>query len=389
MLAGFYKHNMKQTITNLIFSVVTSVCIATTYTAHAVEVSSQDYIINVEILVEGLNHPWSLAFLPDGNMLVTERVGTLRLIQNDKLVSEPVSGLPPIEQHGQGGLMDVVVHPDFKTNHLIYLAYAGEADEGLSTEVLRGKLVDDRLEDVEVIFAANGKTSGGRHFGGRLLFDNEGKLFITLGDRGQRNPSQDLASHTGSLIRINDDGSIPKDNPFLNDKNAQPEIYSYGHRNIQGIALKPETNIVWTHEHGPQGGDEINIIQAGNNYGWPVITYGKNYVIGTRIGEGTHKEGMEQPLYYWTPSIAPSGMMFYTGDEFPLWKGNLFVGSLKFGLLVRLVIEDDEVVHEERLLKNKFGRIRDVRQGPDGAIYLLTDDSRGSVLRLSNAGVTD
>ena len=236
------------------------VVVGTSCMSHAREIRSEDYTIEVEKVVEGLNHPWSLAFLPDGDMLVTERVGTLRLIKDGKLIKEPVSGLPKIEQHGQGGLMDVVVHPDFETNHLIYLAYAGEADEGLSTEVLRGKLIDDHLDDVEVIFVANGKTSGGRHFGGRLLFDNEGKLFITLGDRGQRNPSQDLASHTGSLIRINDDGSIPKDNPFLNDKDAQPEIYSYGHRNIQGIVLKPETNIVWTHEHGPQGGDEINII---------------------------------------------------------------------------------------------------------------------------------
>ena len=349
-------------------------------------ITSEDYEINVEVIADGLNHPWSLAFLPDGNMLVTERTGTLRIIIDGKLVKKPVSGLPIITQHGQGGAMDIVLHPDFENNRLVYLAYAGESDDGFSTEVLRGKLVDHQLEDVEIIFEANAKTSGGRHFGGKLLFDKEGKLFITLGDRGQRDPAQDLGTHTGSLIRINDDGSIPGDNPFINTDGAQPEIYSYGHRNIQGIDLKPETNIVWTHEHGPQGGDEINIIEAGNNYGWPVITYGVNYVIGTKIGEGTHEEGMEQPLYYWTPSIAPSGMMFYTGNEFPLWKGDLFVGSLKFGLLVRLELENEQVTHEERLLDNKFGRIRDVRQGPDGAIYLLTDQTNGAVLRLSNAG---
>ena len=347
-------------------------------------IASEDYEIDVDVIADGLNHPWSLAFLPDGNMLVTERTGTLRIIIDGKLVKKPVSGLPKIKQHGQGGAMDVVLHPDFENNRLVYLAYAGESDDGFSTEVFRGKLLGNQLEDVEIIFVANAKTSGGLHFGGRLLFDNEEKLFITLGDRGQRDAAQNLDSHTGSLILINDDGSSPQDNPFINTDGAQPEIYSYGHRNIQGIDLAPGTNIVWTHEHGPQGGDEINIIKAGNNYGWPVITYGVNYVIGTKIGEGTHKEGMEQPLYYWTPSIAPSGMMFYTGDKFPLWKGNLFVGSLKFGLLVRLELENEQVTHEERLLDNKYGRIRDVRQGPDGAIYLLTDLTNGAVLRLSN-----
>ena len=353
---------------------------------NAEEIRSQDYLVNVEVVAEGLSRPWSLAFLPDGNMLVTERTGNLRVIKNGKLGEKPVSGLPPIRQHGQGGLMDVVLHPAFESNRLIYLAYTDESKAGLSTAVLRGSLIGAHLDDVETIFVANGKTSGGRHFGGRLLFDEQGKLFITLGDRGQRDPSQDLSTHTGSLVRINDDGSIPGDNPFIDIENAQPEIYSYGHRNIQGIALKPDTNTIWTHEHGPQGGDEINIIEAANNYGWPVITYGVNYVIGTRIGEGTHKEGMEQPLYHWTPSIAPSGMMFYTGDEFPLWKDNLFVGSLKFGLLVRMELKDEQVTHEERMLDKKFGRIRDVRQGPDGAVYLLTDDDNGTVLRLSNAG---
>ena len=378
---------MKNTHLCILFTV--KICLAFSASinfAYAQQISSQDYLLKADVIAEGLIHPWSLAFLPSGDMLVTERIGTLRLIKSGKLQETPVSGLPAIKQHGQGGLMDVVLHPEFESNHFVYLAYAGKSEQGLSTEVLRGKLIGNHLDDIETIFVANAKTSGGRHFGGRLLFDREGKLFITLGDRGERDPSQDLSTHTGSLIRIIDDGSIPKDNPFLNVENAQPEIYSYGHRNIQGIALRLDTNIVWTHEHGPQGGDEINIIAAAKNYGWPVITYGVNYVIGTKIGEGTHKEGMEQPLYHWTPSIAPSGMTFYTGEEFPLWKGNLFVGSLKFRLLVRLELKDEQVIHEERMLENKFGRLRDVRQGPDGAIYLLTDDDNGAVLRLSNAG---
>ena len=345
---------------------------------------SELYKFEVQTVAQGLSHPWSLAFLPDNKILVSERPGRLRLIENEILIDQPVAGLPNIQQHGQGGLMDIALHPDFNENQFIYLAYTGKTLLGYGTEVLRARLVNRKLSEVKTIFKALPKSRGGRHFGGRLQFSNAGKLFITLGDRGKRPRAQKLNDHTGSLIRLNDDGSVPDDNPFINSKDAQPEIYSYGHRNIQGIALDPSRTTVWTHEHGPQGGDEINIIQAGLNYGWPVITYGVNYGIGTKIGEGTHKPGMQQPLYYWTPSIAPSGMTFYSGEKFPKWKNNLFVGSLKFGLLVRLVIENNKVVHEERMLNGEYGRIRDVRQSPDGTLYLLTDEKQGRVLKLQN-----
>ncbi|MEJ2453242.1 MAG: PQQ-dependent sugar dehydrogenase [Candidatus Thiodiazotropha sp.] len=351
-------------------------------TAEAI-VKSEKERFSYQVLTAGLNHPWSLAFLPDGRMLVTERGGSLRMIDADgRLDPVPVAGLPLIHQYGQGGLLDVVLHPDFDKNHLIYFSYAEPGETGYGTAVARGRLEDHRLTQVEVIYRMARKSGTRQHFGSRLVFDREGHLFITQGERGNRMRAQDLNDHAGSLIRINDDGSIPKDNPFVERKDAQPEIYSYGHRNMQGAALNPGSGRLWTHEHGPQGGDEINIPEAGRNYGWPVITYGVNYVIGTQIGEGTHKSGMEQPIYYWVPSIAPSGMAFYNGDRFKHWKGDLFVGSLKFQLLVRLELKDDKIVHEERLLQGKLGRIRDVRQGPDGLLYLLTDEDNGKLIRL-------
>ena len=345
-------------------------------------IQSELYDYEVETIANGLVHPWGMAFLPDGDILVTERPGRLRRISNGELLDQAIRGLPDISQRGQGGLLDVVLHPDFQLNQLIFLAYAGKSIRGYGTEVLRAKLVENELKDISIIFKALPKSLGGRHFGGRLLFSQDKKLFVTLGDRGDRPRAQDLTDHAGSLIRIKADGVVPADNPFVQTSNASADIYSYGHRNIQGITRKPGQNIIWTHEHGPQGGDEINIIQAGVNYGWPIITYGVNYGTGTKIGEGTHKKGLRQPLYHWTPSIAPSGMTFYTGQEFPKWQNNLFVGSLKFGLLVRLVIENQEIVHEERMLNHAYGRIRDVRQGPDGSLYLLTDEKQGSVLKL-------
>ena len=351
-------------------------------TLHAGVIESELYKFEIESIADGLVHPWGMAFLPNGDILVTERPGRLRRISNGKLIKESINGLPDINQHGQGGLLDVVLHPDFEENQLIFLAFTGRSLRGYGTEVIRARLVEGGLKEVSTIFQALPKSRGGRHFGGRLLFSLDKKLFITLGDRGDRPRAQDLSDHAGSLIRINDDGTVPADNPFVQKSNAHASIYSYGHRNIQGITLAPNGEVIWTHEHGPQGGDEINVIQAGVNYGWPVITYGVNYGIGTKIGEGTHKKGMRQPLYHWTPSIAPSGMTFYTGNEFPEWQSNLFVGSLKFGLLVRLVIENQKVVHEERMLNHAYGRIRDVRQGPDGSLYLLTDEKRGSVLKL-------
>ena len=344
---------------------------------------AHDFIVRA--LVSGLDHPWGMAFLPGGDVLVTERSGTLNLISDGFGKRVEIRGLPRIAKAGQGGLLDVALHPGYAENRLVYISYAAEGDNGYGTEVARGRLVGDSLEDVVVIFRALSKSEGGRHFGSRLLFAPDGYLFITLGDRGKRPQAQALSTHPGSIIRVHDDGSVPRDNPFISNKLARPEIYTYGNRNVQGIALEPGSGRVWAHEHGPQGGDEINIVEAGTNYGWPVITYGRNYGIGTKIGEGTHKDGMAQPVYQWTPSIAPSGMTFYDGDKFPRWQGDIFAGSLKFRLLVRLSVDGDRVTEEERLLADRYGRIRDVRTGPDGFIYLLTDESDGQLLRLEPA----
>src|SRR5262245_24054624 len=355
--------------------------------AGAQVVNSQEHAFQVVKIVEGLDHPWGVAFLPDGRMLITERPGRLRIVQEGKLLPQPVAGLPAISAFGQGGLLDIALHPRFRENSLVYLSYVAQgAGSGAGTEVARGKLAGNRLEDVQVIFRQLPKSSGGRHFGSRLVFDREGYLYITLGDRGDQNRAQRSDDHAGSVIRLHDDGRVPQDNPFVGQAGWKPEKYTLGNRNMQGAALHPQTGKLWTHEHGPQGGDEINVMRAGANYGWPVITYGVNYGIGTKIGEGTHKTGMEQPLHYWVPSIAPSGMAFYTGDRFPRWRGDLFVGALRDEMLVRLKLDGEKIVKEERLLKGAIGRIRDVRSGPDGLIYILTDESRGVLARLEPAG---
>ena len=343
---------------------------------------SDEHSFRVVQVVKGLEQPWSLAFLPDGRMLVTEKAGRLRVIANGKLEPQPIAGLPRVTVHGQGGLQDVVLHPDFARNALLYLAYAARGDDGVGTELARGRLAEGRLEDVQVLFRQSPKGRTGNHFGGRIVFDRAGYLYLTLGDRGEMPRAQKPDDHAGSVIRLHDDGRVPDENPFVGRPGWKPEKFDLGHRNQQGAALHPETGVLWTHEHGPQGGDEVNIIRAGANYGWPVITYGVNYGIGTKIGEGTAKPGMEQPIHYWVPSIAPSGMAFYTGDRFPRWKGNLFVGALRDQMLVRLQLDGEKVVKEERLLKNALGRIRDVRMGPDGLIYLLTDESSGVLARL-------
>ncbi|MCG8486657.1 MAG: PQQ-dependent sugar dehydrogenase [Chromatiales bacterium] len=346
-------------------------------------IETEKQIIGYEVVTDRLSHPWSMVFLPGGAMLITEKNGTLRYLDAaGNLDPMPIQGLPDIRSHGQGGLLDVTLHPQFENNRYIYIAYAERTGNRYGTTVMRGKLKNHTLEETEVIFRLSNKTKSRHHFGSRLVFDNQGYLFITLGDRGDKPRAQDLSDHAGSLIRLHDDGRVPQDNPFIDNHNARPEIYSYGHRNIQGAALHPSSGSLWIHEHGPQGGDEINIPQAGLNYGWPIITYGVNYVIGTKIGEGTHKAGMEQPVHTWVPSIAPSGMTFYTGEQFPLWKDNLFVGSLKFQQLVRLEIENNKIRHEERLLTDKLGRIRDVRQGPDGLLYLLTDERNGKLVKI-------
>ena len=346
---------------------------------------SREHAFTALKVVEGLEHPWSLAFLPDGRILVTERPGRLRIVREGRLDPRPVSGLPPIVAQGQGGLLDVVIHPAFAANGLVYFSYAGRGPGGIGTEVARGRLVGDGLENVQPLFRMEPKSGTGLHFGSRLVFDRAGYLYITLGERGEMDRAQRPDDHAGSVIRLFDDGRVPPDNPFVGRPGWKPEKYTLGNRNIQGAALHPQTGEVWMHEHGPQGGDEINVVRAGVNYGWPVITYGKNYVIGTKIGEGTHKAGMAQPLYLWTPSIAPSGMAFYGGDAFPRWRGDLFVGGLRSQMLVRLRLAGEKVVGEERLLEGVFGRVRDVREGPDGCLYLLTDERNGALVKLAPA----
>ncbi len=360
--------------------------LACVFSAHAGDApihASRLHDFRVVALTQGLEYPWGLAFLPDGRMLVTERPGRLRIVGADgRLDPQPVTGLPPIAAVGQGGLLDVALHPDHAQNGWIYLSYAGPGPDGVGTEVLRGRLAGHALRDVQVLFRMRPKTASGYHFGSRLVFDRQGFLYITLGDRGDMPRAQRFDDHAGSVIRLHDDGRVPADNPFVGRLGALPEKFTLGNRNMQGAALHPQTGELWTHEHGPQGGDEVNIMRAGVNYGWPTITYGVNYGIGTQIGEGTHKPGMAQPLWVWTPSIAPSGMAFYIGDRFPKWKGNLFVGALRGVLLARLEVDNARVIREERLLVGKVGRIRDVRAGPDGLIYLLTDSADGRLLRL-------
>ena len=357
------------------------------FSARSQTVKSEEHAFQVVKIVGGLDHPWGLAFLPDRRMLVTERAGRLRIVgSNGRLDPQPVSGLPQVFAFGQGGLLDVALHPRFPENDLVYLSYVARGEGGAGTEVVRGRLAGNRLENVQVIFRMQPKSGGGRHFGSRLVFDRAGYLFITLGDRGEQDRAQRPDDHAGSVIRLHDDGRVPKDNPFVGRPGWKPEKYTLGNRNMQGAALHPQTGVLWTHEHGPQGGDEVNVIRAGVNYGWPVITFGVEYGVGTRIGVGTHKAGMAQPLHYWAPSIAPSGMAFYTGDRFPRWRGDLFVGALRDQMLVRLKLEGEKVVSEERLLKGALGRIRDVRNGPDGYLYLLTDAPAGDLVRLEPAG---
>ncbi len=343
--------------------------------------------VKVETFATGLSHPWGMAFLPDGRVLVTERPGRMRVISKDGKLLPALQGVPPVVASGQGGLLDVTLAPDFASSSQLYFSYAEPRSGGLNgTAVARAKLAltgdGGRLEGVEVIFRQEPASTGAMHFGSRLAFARDGNLFVTLGERSHsKAKAQDLTTHFGKVVRIRPDGSVPPDNPFVGKGNARAEIWSYGHRNPQAAAIHPGTGRLWTVEHGARGGDEVNIPQAGKNYGWPVITYGRDYTY-LPIGEGTAKAGMEQPIYYWDPSIAPSGMAFYTGSLFPEWKGSLFVGALAGRALHRLVLDGDQVVAEERLLGNLGERIRDVRSGPDGALWLLTDSSQGRILRV-------
>jgi aldose sugar dehydrogenase len=342
----------------------------------------------VETVAKGLDHPWALAFLPDGRMLVTERPGRMRIVAGDGKLSPALAGVPKVFAAGQGGLHDVALDRAFAQNHTIYFCYAEPVGAGARTALARARLTDEgapRLDALEVIFRQDGPLSSGNHFGCRIAQTPDDALFLTTGDHFiTRDQAQNLANHLGKIIRIRPDGSVPPDNPFVGKGDAKPEIWSYGHRNAQGLALHPVSGKLWEHEHGPRGGDEINLVEKGKNYGWPVIGYGIDYS-GAKIHASPRKEGMEQPLWYWVPSIAPSGMAFYNGDLLPAWRGNLFVGALAGQLLSRLELDGDKVLREERLLRELRERIRDVRQGPDGALWLLTDSSSGRLLRLAAA----
>jgi len=339
-------------------------------------------------VASGLDHPWALAFLPDGRMLVTERGGTMRIVTAAGAVGAPLAGLPAIHADGQGGLLDVVLDPDFATTRVIWFTYSEAGEGGDGTVVARARLAETAIDSVQVVFRQLPKRSSGAHYGSRLAFSPDGHLFVTLGERRQAEAAQDLTRHQGKVVRLMRDGSVPADNPFVGRSDAKPEIWSYGHRNPQGAAIHPVTGQLWTVEHGAMGGDEVNIPQAGRNYGWPVITYGRDYS-GAKIGVGTAKEGMEQPVHYWDPSIAPSGMVFYTGDKYDGWKGSLFVGSLKFGMISRLELDGTKVVREERLLEGFKQRVRDIRQGPDGFLYFVTDEGPGGIFRLETAEKTN
>ena len=346
-------------------------------------------------VADGLEHPWSIAFLPGGDMLVTERPGRLRIVRNGTLLFDPVPGLPEVLAQGQGGLLSVRPHPDFADNRLLYLSYSKPIGDGSSatTAVVRARFENDRLTDVEEIFEAASRGRG--HYGSRIEFDADGYLFITVGDRQapstgdlEAHPAQDRSNNHGTINRIHDDGRIPADNPFVGEADVRPEIWSYGHRNPQGLAIHPETGDIWATEHGPQGGDELNLIRPGMNYGWPVVGYGMNYGSGLNIHEGTHRDGIQPPIHFWIPSIATAGMMVYTGDRFPAWRGNLFVAGMAGQQLARLAM-DGQTVEIEETLAYGLGRIRDVAQGPDGYIYLAVEDRRGGptpVYRMEPAG---
>ena len=347
-------------------------------------VSTQTGPVRIETVASGLSHPWAVAFLPEGGMLVTERAGRLRAVARDGQVSAALTGVPAVFAQGQGGLLDVALEPEFADSRMVYLSYAEPGEGGAGTAVARGRLNAARtaLEDVQVIFRQQPKVSGSAHFGSRLVFARDGTLFVTMGERFKFEPAQDLSSHLGKIVRINRDGSVPRDNPFVGRSDARPEIWSYGHRNSQGAALNPRTGVLWEIEHGPRGGDELNIPEGGRNYGWPLVSWGVHYN-GQEIPKPPTRPDLAQPIYYWNPVISPSGMAFYTANTFPAWHGNLLLGGLSSQAVTRLTLEGDRVTAEERIPIG--ARVRDVRQGPDGAVYVLTDESDGTLLRLTPA----
>lgn len=366
---------------HLLFVTLIAFMLPTAAKAQLHQEQSQYHDFNLIEITDGLEYPWGMAFLPDGNILVTEKTGRLTRVNVETGKKQNITGLPEIAEIGQGGLLDVLVHPDFQSNKTIFLSYAGRSDRGYGTEVVRAQIDGSKLTNMKNIFEAVPKTRGRVHFGSRLLWGVDNKIYITLGERGQMDEAQDPKTHLGSTIRINEDGSVPDDNPFYNHEHYRPEIFTYGNRNVQGIALHPETNEIWSHEHGPKGGDEINILKSGNNYGWPKITYGIDYT-GFEITDKTSAPGMEQPILYWAPSIAPCGMIFYQGNKFPKWQGDIFVGALVQTHLRRVRIENGKVIEQEELLKRFEERIRDVELGPDGYIYIVNDSLDGKLMRL-------
>jgi glucose/arabinose dehydrogenase len=363
--------------------------VTTTVAALAQDSSNADGF-TVAPIAAGLDHPWGIAVLPDGGMLVTERRGRLRFVSPEGKVGEPIEGVPEVVARGQGGLLDITLHPKFADNRLVYLSFSEGGDGGNSTAVARGTLAGDSrsLANVEVIFSQKPKVKSNMHFGSRIVFDREGRVYVGLGERSHdrfRTQAQDLDSHLGKVVRLNDDGSVPNDNPFAGKAGALPEIWSYGHRNIQAAALNPDSGRLWTIEHGPKGGDEVNIPKPGANYGWPVVSHGVNYD-GSPVGSGkTDASGFEDPIYTWTPVIAPSGMIFYSGKAFPDWKGDLFVGGLAATALVRLDLDGEKVTGEERLLTDLGMRIRDVAETADGDILVITDEDNGKILKITPA----
>ncbi|PRD45402.1 hypothetical protein C5748_03285 [Phyllobacterium phragmitis] len=375
--------------TTAILASLFTMAVASLAPANAQEITTEKVRIKAETVATGLASPWSLAFLPDGSLLVTEKAGTMRIVRDGE-PSDPILGVPQVWDRGQGGLLDVVLAPDFATSGTIYFTYSEPGGSGAGTAIASARLQQDdetaRLSNVKTLFSTPKKTSRGQHFGSRIVVAPDGTLFVTFGERGDRKRAQDYQDPAGSVLRINADGSIPGDNPFADGQEALPQIWSTGHRNPQGAAWDPLTNSLMLTEHGARGGDEVNRPEPGKNYGWPVISYGRHYS-GGKIGVGTAAEGYEQPLYYWDPSIAPSGLAIYDGEMFPEWKGDLLAGALKDQMLVRLDRDDNaRITGEERMLKGTFGRIRDVRVAPDGSVYLLPDSGDASIIRLSRAG---
>ena len=358
---------------------------ATAALAQTPTYTSQRHTYRVVTVAGGLEHPWGMAFLPDGGVLVTERAGRLRLVREGRVDPRPIAGVPSVVARGQGGLLDVALHPSYASNRLVYLSYSKPGPEGATTAVVRGRLEGHALTDIEEVFEARAWSGGGQHFGSRLVFDGNGHLFISVGERGRMQNAQDLMNHAGAIIRLHEDGRIPSDNPFVGREDALPEIWAYGVRSPQGLTLHPGTGELWESEHGPRGGDEVNVILPGANYGWPEITYGINYN-GRPITDLTEKAGMEQPVHYWVPSIATSGIAVYTGDRLPAWQGDVFVGGMAGRQLARLRFDGHRRIEVEALLTEYGRRIRDVRNGPDGYLYLLTDEDEGALVRLEPVG---